>query len=370
MAEPVRVGIVGCGAISGNYLKNAQNLPILEMAACADLDMDRARARAEEFGVPRVLSVEELIADPEIDLVLNLTIPAAHAPLALQTLAAGKHAYAEKPLAVTRDEGRKVVEAAKASGLYAGCAPDTFLGAGIQTARKLLDDGIIGRPVAFTAFMLGRGPEHFHPDPNFFYQPGGGPMFDMGPYYVTALLNLLGPVKRITGTATIAIPEREVGKGPKAGEKIQVNTPDHVCGTMEFVNGAAGTLVTSFSVPHGLYDRKHPITIYGTEGTMKIPDPNTFDGEVEFRRVEDEEWTTAPHVFVAGYGRSVGLADMAYAVRSGRPARASAQQALAVLDLMQGFLDSSASGTAYEPSVSYERPALMPADLPFGTLDE
>ena len=370
MADPVRVGIVGCGAISGNYLRNAQNLPILEMAACADLDMERARARAEEFGVPRVLGVEELIADPEIDVVLNLTIPSAHAPLALQSLAAGKHAYAEKPLAVTREEGRKVVETAQERGLYAGCAPDTFLGAGIQTARKLLDDGIIGRPVGFSAFMLGRGPEHHHPDPNFFFQPGGGPMFDMGPYYVTALLNLLGPVKRITGTATVAIPERVIGKGPKAGQTIHVNTPDHVCGTMEFANGAAGTLVTSFSVAHGLYDRKHPIVIYGTEGALKVPDPNTFDGEVQFRRVEDEGWTTAPHVFVAGYGRSVGLADMAYAVRSGRPARASAQQALAVLDLMQGFLDSSASGTAYEPTVSYERPAQMPAELPFGTLDD
>jgi predicted dehydrogenase len=362
--------VVGCGAISANYFKNAANLPILEMVACADLDEDRARARAEEFGVPRALPVEDLLRDEAVDIVLNLTVPQAHAPLALQALENGKHTYAEKPLAIDREEGRKVLERAREKGLRVGCAPDTFLGAGIQTARKLLDEGAIGRPVAFTAFMLGRGPEHFHPNPEFFYQPGGGPMFDMGPYYVTALLNLLGPIKRITGSASIAIPERTIGSGDRQGQQIQVNTPDHVTGTIEFESGAVGTIITSFAVTHGVYDRQFPILVYGTEGALKVPDPNGFDGPVQVRRTEDADWQEAPHAFPTGYGRSVGLADMAHALRSGRPHRAGAEQAFTVLDVMQGFLDSSREGRAYAPILPYERTAPMPADLPFGALDD
>lgn len=369
MQEKVRIGVLGCGAISANYFRNAKNLPILEMAACADLDLERAKARAEEFGVAQVCTPDELIADPNIDIVLNLTVPQAHAPLALQCLEAGKHSFAEKPLAIDRAEGRRVVDTAAAKGLRVGCAPDTFLGAGLQTARKALDDGAIGRPIGFTAFMLGRGPEAGHPNPDFFYQPGGGPMFDMGPYYVTALLNLLGPVKRFSGLASIAIPERTITSQPLYGQKIQVNTPDHICGTLEFENGAVGTLITSFSVAVHAYDRTHPITIYGTEGSLKVPDPNTFDGTVQVKRVGEEDWSEIPHAFLPGYGRSVGLADMAHALRAGRPHRCSAEQAFAALDLMQGFLDSSKEGRAHTPTLQYERPAPMPADLPFGTLD-
>jgi predicted dehydrogenase len=366
----VKVGIIGCGAISANYLRNAASLPILEMAACADLEMERARERAEEFGVPRVLTVDELLRDPEIEIVLNLTVPQAHAPVSIQAMEFGKHAYTEKPFATDRDEGHKVLETIRRTHLRVGCAPDTVLGAGIQTARKVLDEGTIGRPVAFTAMFTGRGPEGFHPNPEFFYQPGGGPMFDMGPYYVTTLLNLLGPLKRISGAAAIAIPDRAIGKGPRAGEKIAVNTPDHVAGTMEFESGVAGTIMTSFAVAHGVYDRQFPIVIYGDEGALKVPDPNTFDGPVQVRRIEDEEWREVPHAFPAGYGRSVGLADMAYALRSGRPHRCSAEQGFTVLDVMQGFLDSSRAGSVFTPSLAYERPAPMPADLPFGTLDE
>jgi len=234
----------------------------------------------------------------------------------------------------------------------------------------VLDEGAIGRPVAFTAFMLSRGPEHFHPNPEFFYQPGGGPMFDMGPYYVTALLNLLGPIKRLTGSASVAISERTVATGALQGQKIPVNTPDHVCGALEFENGAVGTLMTSFAITHGLHDRQFPITIYGTEGALKVPDPNTFDGPVQVRGAGDEEWRDAPHAFPTGYGRSVGLADMAHAVRSGRAHRASAEQAFTTLDVMQGFLDASAEGRAFTPAISYRRPAAMPTDLPFGVLDD
>ena len=370
MSDRVRVGVIGCGAISGAYLGMAKNFPVVEIAACADLNPDAARAKATEFAVPRVLGVDELLRDPSIEIVLNLTVPKAHVPIALRAVEAGKHTYAEKPLGVKREEGRQLLEAAGRRNVRVGCAPDTFMGAGLQTARKLIDDGAIGRPVAFTAFMLCPGHESWHPSPEFYYEVGGGPMFDMGPYYLTALLNLLGPVKRIGGAASIAIPQRTITSEAKRGKVIQVETPDHVAGTIEFENGAVGTIMTSFATRFGTYDGNQPITIYGTDGTLRVPDPNQFDGLVHLRRAGDEDWREVPHAFVTGYGRSVGLADLAYALRSGRPHRASGEQAFAVLDLMQGLLDSSAQGVMLSPTTRYDRPAPMRADLPFGTLDE
>lgn len=376
MNDKVRVGLIGCGAISRAYLSMAQNFSsTLEITACADLNIDAARAKASEFAIPRVLSVDDLLADDSIEVVLNLTIPKAHAPIALAAIAAGKHTYAEKPLGISRQEGQSIMHAADRAGVRVGCAPDTFMGAGIQTARKLIDEGSIGRPVAFTAFMLSSGVEAWHPNPPFYYEPGGGPMFDMGPYYLTALLNLLGPVKRISGTASIAIPERTITHrtkdgepGPMFGRTITVTTPDHVAGTIEFASGAVGTVMTSFATRFGNYDGRQPITIYGTDGTIKVPDPNNFDGQVTIRGKEDADWRDVAHSFVTGYGRSVGLADMAAAIRTGRPHRATGQQALAVLDLMQGFLDSSGAGAVYHPAVAYERPAPMSANLPFAEL--
>jgi predicted dehydrogenase len=371
MSDKVRVGVIGTGAISGAYLGMAKNFPIVEIAACSDLNLDIAKKKAEEFQVPKVCSVDELLADKSIEIVLNLTIPKAHVPIAMRALEAGKHTYCEKPLGVDREEGRKLLDVAKRKNLRVGCAPDTFLGAGIQTARKLIDEGAIGRPVAFTAFMMCPGHESWHPNPQFYYEAGGGPMFDMGPYYLTALLNLLGRVKRIMGMATIAIPDRTIGSEPFKGRKISVETPDHIAGTIEFENGAMGTVIQSFATRFaGHNDTRQPITIFGTGGTMRVPDPNQFDGPIGIRKNDDPEWTQVPHQFVAGYGRSVGLADMAYAIRSGRPHRCSAEQAFAVLDLMQAFLDSSAQGKEIKPSSRYERPASMRADLPFGTLDE
>jgi predicted dehydrogenase len=366
--DPVRVGVVGCGAISAAYFKMAAQLPHLQMAACADLDREKAQARAEEFAVPRVLEVDELLRDPGIEVVLNLTVPKAHLPIALAALEHGKHTFAEKPLGVNREEGRRILDAAAAAGLRVGCAPDTFMGAGIQTARKVIDDGLIGKPVAFTAFMMCRGHEHWHPSPEFYYEVGGGPMFDMGPYYLTALLNLLGPIRRLFGMATIAIPERTITSQPKHGKKVAVETPDHLCGLVEFEQGAAGTIVTSFAVRQPVYDGKLPITIYGTEGALKVPDPNTFDGVPQLRREGEADWTHVPHSFVTGYGRAIGLADMARAIRTGRPHRCSGEQAFAVLDAMQGFLDSSESGCQVTASLAYRRPAPMPS-LPFGELD-
>ena len=370
MPDPVRIGLVGCGAISGAYLAAAPSFPILRISACVDIDLAAAERKAAEFRVPRVCSVDELLRDPEVDVVLNLTVPTAHARVALRVLEAGKHTYSEKPLAVTREDGRRILDLAAARGLRVGCAPDTFLGAAVQTARELISHGAIGRPVAFTAFYMSRGHESWHPNPDFYYQRGGGPMFDMGPYYLTALLNLLGPVRRLTGSAAVTQPTRHISSAPRFGQFIRVDTPDHVCGTMEFDNGASGVIVQTFATHHPQYDATHPITIYGTDGAMKVPDPNTFDGSVLIRRAGDADWREAPHAFVRGYGRSVGLADMAHALRSGRPHRASGELAYAVLDVMQGFLESAESGAAYHPDAPFDRPAPMPKDLPFGILDD
>src|SRR5689334_3626869 len=284
MPEKVKVGLIGCGAISGAYLSHGKNFPILEFVACADMNRAAAEAKAQEYGIPRVLSVEELLADRSIELVLNLTVPKAHAPVALAAINAGKHTYAEKPLAITREDGRRIIDAAKSKGVLVGCAPDTFLGAGIQTARKLVDTGRIGRPVGFTAFMLCKGHEHWHPSPEFYYEVGGGPVFDMAPYYLTALTNLLGPVKRLTSQASIQVPERTITSEPKRGKKITVETPDHVMSTLSFAGGATGLMGMSFAVQFGTHSGQHPITVFGTEGSIAVPDPNQFDGVVRARR--------------------------------------------------------------------------------------
>jgi len=370
MPKKVKVGVIGCGAISGAYLGMARNFPIVEISAVADLDQSRAKAAAEKYGIPRTLGVEQLIEDKKIEIVLNLTIPQAHVPIALQALNAGKHTFCEKPLGIDRAEGQKVIDLARKKNLLVGCAPDTFMGAGIQTARQLIDEGAIGRPVAFTAYMQCRGHESWHPNPEFYYQVGGGPMFDMGPYYLTALLNLFGPVKRISGMASIAIPDRTITSEPKKGKKISVETPDHIIGLMEFENGAIGTIIQSFAILEGGYDGSHPILVNGTEGAMHVPDPNGFDGTVKIRKIREKEAVEVPQTIVKGNGRSIGLADMATALRSGQPHRANGEQAFAVLDLMQGFLDSSASGKVCKPKAVYHRPAPMRGDLPFGQLDD
>jgi predicted dehydrogenase len=369
MSQKIRVGVVGCGAISGRYLQTSKGFPILEMAACADLDRAVAQKKAEEFGVPKVLGVEELLADKSIDIVLNLTVPKAHAPVTLAALDAGKNVYLEKPLAVTREDGQAMLAKAKKKNLQIGCAPDTFLGWGLQTARKAIDDGLIGKPVAFTAFMMCPGHEHWHPSPEFYYEKGGGPMLDMGPYYLTALLNCLGPVKRLMGLSSVAIGERTISSQPKKGKKITVETPDHVTGSLEFEQGAVGTIITSFATRFAQYDGRNPITIFGTQGTLLLPDPNGFVGPVKLRKNDDGEFHELPPVFPHQYERSVGLADMAMAIARGRPARAGGEQALAVLDLMLGFLDSSQQGKAYQPVTKYARPAPLPVGKAFGDLE-
>jgi predicted dehydrogenase len=354
--------VIGCGKISAAYLEIARRFPILDIVSVSDQFVDRAQARAIEFGVPRACSVEELLADPGIEIVLNLTIPQAHADVARAVLEHGKHVYNEKPLAVELAAGRELLRLAERVGRRVGCAPDTFLGGGIQTCRELIDAGEIGEPVAATAFMANHGPEHWHPDPAFYYQPGAGPMFDMGPYYLTALVSLIGPIRRVTGSTRISFAERTVSSEPKRGETIRVNTPTHVAGLLDFANGAVGTIVTSFDVwGHDL----PRIEIYGSKGTLSVPDPNTFGGPVRLRIGRAEGWTeipvTRPNV---ENSRSLGLADMADGIRNNRPHRASGALAYHVLEAMHGFLTASTTGRHVDLTSPVERPAaLSPGDF-------
>lgn len=365
--EPVRIGCIGCGNISGQYLSMQQNFPAVQMVACADLEHSKAEAAAEKHGIPAVVTPDELLARDDIEIVLNLTVPGAHVKVAEAAIDAGKHCYMEKPLGINRAEGQRLVDKAKSAKLRVGCAPDTFMGAGLQTARKVIDEGLLGKVTAFTAFMISRGHEHWHPSPAFYYQPGGGPMFDMGPYYLTALLNLLGPIQSVAGMTSTAIPKREITSEPQRGAILIVQTEDHYCGTMQFTSGVVGSIIQSFAM------RNAPPTpafvIYGTDATLLVPDPNQFDDTVQIWQEGSKEIEVVPHAFPTGYGRAIGLADLAYAIRTNRPHRCSLEQAFTVLDAMQGFRDSSESGTFHQVVTGYQRPTPMPTDLPFGQLD-
>jgi len=368
--QTVKIGIIGCGNISSKYFATARAFRILECIACADALPERAQARAQEFGIPKACTVEALLADPEIEIVVNLTTPQAHTAINLAAIAAGKHVYTEKPLAIAREDGARVLAAAQAAGVRVGCAPGTFLGGGLQTCRKLLDDGAIGRPVAASAFMMSHGHESWHPDPAYYYQAGAGPMFDMGPYYLTALTTLLGPVRRLSGAAGILIGERTITSQPHYGEKIVVETPDHVAGTLEFASGAIGTIITTFATWNSRLPR---IEIYGTEGTLGVPDPNSLAGPVYLCRAREREWIEVPLTHGHTDGRvqwGIGVAEMAHAIRAGRPHRATGQQAYHVLDLMQGFLDAAREGRYHLPSSSFQRPAPLPLGLPEDLLDD
>lgn len=365
--RPVKVGIVGCGNISGIYFKAGKTFSILDIVACADLDLSRAKAKAEENGIPKACTTQELLNDPEVEIVVNLTIPNAHYDVCLAALQAGKNVHVEKPLSITREQGKELVDVAKQKGLRVGCAPDTFLGGGLQTCRKLIDDGWIGQPIGATSFMTCHGHESWHPDPEFYYKVGGGPMFDMGPYYLTALIAIMGPINSVTGSARATFSERTITSAPKYGTKITVDVPTHVAGIMNFGSGAIGTIMTSFDVWAANLPR---IEIYGTEGSLDVPDPNGFGGPVHVRRAGASEWSEVPltHGF-AENSRGIGVADMAYAIQTGRPHRANGDLAYHVLEAMHGFHDASDSGTLYRMTSQCERPAALPLGLPKDGLD-
>lgn len=361
-----KIGVIGCGNISGAYFKAGLTFKNLEIAACADLDPARAKAKAAEFGIPKAGTVKELLADRDIEIVVNLTIPRAHAEVALAALEAGKHVYGEKPLAVTRRDGQKILAAAKARKLRVGSAPDTFFGGGIQTCRKLIDDGWIGTPVAASAFMMCAGHESWHPQPEFYYDIGGGPMLDMGPYYLTALVNLLGPVSRVSGSARTTHAERMITSQPQCGKIMQVKALTHYATVLDFAQGAVASLIMSFDCQATQLPR---IEIYGTQGTLSVPDPNTFGGPVRIGG-KGRDWLEVP--LTHGYtenSRSIGVADMANAIRSGRPHRASGELAFHVLDVMEAAAEASAKSKSITLTSTCERPAALPLGLGAGTLD-
>ena len=365
--EPVKVAVVGCGNISDIYLEANRKFEILDVVACADLIPERAEAKAQQHGIPRACGVAEILADPEIRIVVNLTVPKAHAEVDIAAIEAGKCAYTEKPMAITRADGQKQLSLAGEKGVLVGGAPDTFLGGGIQTCRKLIDDGWIGRPVAATAFMLCHGHESWHPDPEFYYQVGGGPMFDMGPYYLTALVALMGPVRRVTGSAAIAFPQRTITSEKKYGKTVDVEVPTHIAGVMDFAGGAVATIITSFDVWGHSPQR---IEIYGTEGTLFVPDPNGFGGPVCVQRGRGEKREVPLTHGYAENTRGLGVADMAYALRTGRKHRANGELTYHVLDLMHAFHDASETGRHVELRSTCESPAPLPLGLLDGMLDE
>lgn len=369
MANTVKIGMVGVGDISGIYLQNITGcFKEIELVAVCDLVREKAERAQEKYNIPKLYdTMYELFADPEIDIVLNLTRPYEHYGVSIEALKAGKHVYSEKPLAASLEDGKELVELAQEKGLMLGGAPDTFLGAGIQTCRKLIDDGYIGDPIGAAAFMICRGHESWHPDPAFYYQYGGGPMMDMGPYYITALVNLLGGVSSVMGVTKASFPTRTITSQPHNGEVVEVKVPTYVTGIMNFDNGATGTIFTTFDV---CYPSQARLEIYGTKGTLFVPDPNTFGGPVKLLRQEDGEVRELPLCFdYAENSRALGLADMAKAIQTGRDARESWKQTYHVLEIMQSFEKSSNSGTIVPIESKYTRGEPMKNNPLHGVLD-
>jgi predicted dehydrogenase len=362
----VGFGVIGCGVISTAYLQAAKRFDNLELRAVADMRGAAAEKQGAAFGVP-ALRVDQLLKRDDIEIVVNLTVPLAHTDVSLAVLNAGKHVHSEKPLGVSVAEARKVMDLAAAKGLRVGCAPDTFLGGGHQTARKVLDDGAIGRPVGGTAFFMCPGHERWHPAPGFYYLRGGGPMLDMGPYYITDLIQLLGPIASVMGSVATPQRERLVTSEPLKGTRIPVEVATHVAGLLEFASGAVVSIAMSFDVPKHTHS---PIEIYGTEASMLVPDPNRFGGEVAVAR-PGGEWQPVAHSHgnVDGEFRSIGVADLAAAIVTGRPHRASGALALHALEAMEAFQISADQGRRVTLDTTVERPAMLPPGRPTGHID-
>ncbi|MCW4458742.1 Gfo/Idh/MocA family protein [Microbacterium sp. MPKO10] len=359
MHEPktLAIGVIGVGNISAQYFAELPKHENARIVAVADVDEARADGVATERGV-RALSVDELLADPDIDLVLNLTIPAAHAEIARRALEAGKHVYGEKPLALTPAEASPLLDLAREKGLRIGCAPDTVLGTGVQSARHALDAGMIGSPVAASVHWSAPGHELWHPAPAFYYQPGGGPLFDMGPYYLTSLVTLFGAVTRVSGTATRSLRERTVAKGALAGQPVPVEVDTHVSALLEHASGVTTTLTVSFDV----WATRAPLfEVYGTAGTISVPDPNHFSHVGEVWTPESREWM--PLADAAGFrdgGRGIGIVDIADAITQDRPHRASGDLAFHVLDVMDAILRAGHEHRVVEIESTVERPDAVP----------
>jgi predicted dehydrogenase len=360
VGQPLNVGIVGCGTIVAAYLKTFARLTTVKVVAAADIDSARAEAVARAHPGVRALSVDDLLADEQVDLVLNLTIPSAHAEVGLRAIAAGKSVYGEKPLASTTAEARKVLDEALLARVRVGCAPDTVLGTGIQTARKAIDDGRIGAPVAATATLGTPGPESWHPNPDFYYSPGGGPLLDMGPYYLTALVTMLGPVVSVIGAASRTRSTRTIGSGARQGVSIPVSTDTHVTGVLVHASGVLSTIYMSFDTPA---TRSSPIEVHGETGSVVVPDPNRFDGDVVLRTLAGKDWEVLP--VSAGYvgsSRGFGVHDLATTAAEDEP-RAGGKLAFHVLDVMESLLRSAHEARAIGIESRCERPPTVPLQV-------
>ncbi|NDL67263.1 Gfo/Idh/MocA family protein [Anaerotalea alkaliphila] len=381
-----KVGVLGLGDISDVYISNLQNYAIVEVAACASRGLEKAQAKAARHGIPKAYaSPAELLSDPEIDIILNLTLPEVHGSLNLAALEAGKHVYSEKPLAATLEEAKKVMDLAKRKGLSVCCAPDTFLGSRLQTCRQLIDEGRIGRVTGAAAFVVSHGHEWHHPNPDFFYRRGAGPLLDIGPYYITALLSLLGPVRSCCAMANRAFDRRTIESEPRKGETIPVEVDTHISGSLAFESGVVATVLASFDV----WDSELPrMEIYGTEGTLCLRDidpldgPNLFGGEILLRTRENYRWKGMPRpeelpdwekvpvkrpfseTSHRKNSRGIGLVDMAYALRDGRPARAGGEMAYHSLEVMEGLLQSAEAGYYHQVKSTFQHPELLPVDFP------
>ncbi len=378
MARVLNVGVMGCGHVSDQYFRGCRRFDILNVIACADMEAERAEQKAAEHGVPRVCAPNELLADRDIELVINLTPPLAHAETSLAIIRAGKHVWSEKPLAATLEDAARLVDGAREAGVRLGCAPDTFLGGALQTSIKLVEDGWVGKPVAATAMVSEPGYEHFHPNVQAFYSKGGGPALDLGPYYATALVALLGPVSRVTAFAQSPAGERIVPAGPRRGERIAVHVPTHVTGALEFADGAVATVLMSWD----LWATRLPyLEVYGSAGSLSVPNPDEFGGSPLLRRAGEEElrqpppppgsvpWTAVPLAYDGDVGRGIGVADMAHAIETGRPHRASGELAYHVLEVLTSLQRSHDEGVAVEIASRCPRPAPLPLGLRRGELD-
>jgi predicted dehydrogenase len=370
MAQELRVGVIGCGNISTAYFSLSPLFRGLKITACADMNMASAQAQADKFGL-KAMSVEDLLAAKDIDAIVNLTIPAAHFPITKAILESGKHAYSEKPLVLTIEQGLELKRIADAKGLKAGCAPDTFLGGAHQQARKAIDDGLVGKITSGTAHVMNFGMEHWHPNPDFFYQPGGGPILDLGPYYVANLIHLIGPIKRVGALTATPQYERMISNGPRNGETVPVNTPTTAHALLEFHSGAVVTLSSSWDV----FAHRHAnMELYGSEGSLYVPDPNFFGGEIlATKRNGAAEalpaWDHAlgipnqdhPQGKMANY-RTAGLADMAIGINEGRDYRCSLERTLHGVDVMTSILKSGETGQFITLQTNCTQPAYLGPD--------
>ena len=370
MKKTVNIAMIGVGCISGIYLKNITELfHDIHLLGVCDLIRERAEAAQQKYNIPKIYdTMYDAFADPEVDIILNLTRPYEHFEVSKAALNAGKHVYSEKPLGACLEEGIQLRALAEEKGLMLGGAPDTFMGAGIQTCRKLIEDGYIGTPVGSAAFMICRGHERWHPDPDFYYQYGGGPMMDMGPYYLTAMINLMGSIKRVMAATRCTFPRRIITSSPLAGTPIDVHVSTQIAGTVEYSSGAVGTLFTTFDVH---YPTQARFEIYGSEGTLIVPDPNTFGGPVKLYRPEEREMRELPLVFdYRENSRGLGLADMASALIHGRRARADYTQTFHVLEAIEGFETAGKTGQWVDLTSAYTPAAPMKKAVVPGILDE